>query len=151
MAPEIIGAQSGPFVRLDYSSSDLWAVGAIAYELFNGLNPFYPYPQRTQCLQSNSYDELQLPEPPIDMPPLIRALVLSFLSRNPNKRTQVTTGVNVCHICLHMSPSLIRKVLATNCHIKRSKLVFQWIKTLTMTTLSKRRTQFNSRELSQIE
>jgi PTEN induced putative kinase 1 len=85
MAPEIIGAQSGPFARLDYSSSDLWAVGAIAYELFNGLNPFYPYPERQQCLQSISYKESELPEPPKDMPPLIRALVLSFLSRNPNK------------------------------------------------------------------
>ena len=85
MAPEIITAKSGTFVTLDYSRSDLWAVGAIAYELFNGLNPFYPYPQRQQCLQSYSYKESELPEAPESMPPLIRKLVLSFLNRNPNK------------------------------------------------------------------
>ena len=79
MAPEIICAKSGPFVTLDYSRSDLWAVGAIAYELFNGLNPFY------SGLESISYKESELPEPPKSMPPLVRKLVLSFLKRNPKE------------------------------------------------------------------
>jgi len=35
MAPEIICAKPGLYTTLDYRHSDLWAVGAIAYELFN--------------------------------------------------------------------------------------------------------------------
>lgn len=85
MAPEIISAQSGPFVTLDYSRSDLWSVGAIAYELFNGLNPFYSYVRRPQCLYNHSYHESQLPAPPSSMPPLIQRLVLSLLRRNPKE------------------------------------------------------------------
>ena len=85
MAPEVICAQSGPFVTLNYSRSDLWAVGAIAYELFNGLNPFYAYPQRPNCLQNSSYEESELPEPPQTMPPLIQRLVFSLLKRDPKE------------------------------------------------------------------
>ena len=85
MAPEIICAESGPFVRLDYSRSDLWSVGAIAYEIFNGLNPFYAYSGRPQYLQNISYKESELPEPPETMPPLIRRLVLSLLKRDPKE------------------------------------------------------------------
>ncbi len=83
MAPEIISAKCGAFTKLDYSSADLWAVGAIAYEIFNGLNPFYPYPERQQCLQSISYEDSQLPETPQSMPPFIGSLVRAILSRNP--------------------------------------------------------------------
>lgn len=151
MAPEIIVPKSGPFVRLDYSCSDVWAVGAIAYEIFNGLNPFYPYPQRQGYLQSISYKESELPEPPESMPPLIQTLVLSFLCRNPNKRTEVTTGVNVCQMLLHMSPTLVHQLVEIGFESERIDRLFNWLKTLSMTTLSKRKTQFNSQTLTDIE
>ncbi|XP_054160654.1 serine/threonine-protein kinase Pink1, mitochondrial-like [Oppia nitens] len=147
MAPEIIGARSGPTARLDYRRSDLWSVGAIAYELYNGRNPFYPYPEAPDCcLYSQSYTDSQLPEPPSDMPPLIQSLVVSFLSRNPNKRTPVITAVNVCHILQLMKPTtLLHKLLTTTTAthesgIKRNKLIYRWLKTLSMNTIANRLT-----------
>lgn len=40
MAPEIITQEPGMFAFLDYSKSDLWAAGALAYEIFGFMNPF---------------------------------------------------------------------------------------------------------------
>ena len=161
MAPEIICAQSGPFITLDYSRSDLWAVGAIAYELFNGLNPFYAYPQRTNCLQNISYKESELPETPETMPPLIQRIVFSLLRRDPKEvlisipfvlklidfylqRIDVDIAVTVCQISLHMSPSLVLKLLAMDSESKRIKLLFDWLKTLSIKTLSKPINNFDS-------
>lgn len=41
MAPEIINKQPGTFSVLNYTKADLWACGAIAYEIFGLKNPFY--------------------------------------------------------------------------------------------------------------
>lgn len=41
MAPEVVTAQPGMFSVIDYSKSDLWTAGTLAYEIFGGKNPFY--------------------------------------------------------------------------------------------------------------
>ena len=41
MAPEVANAQPGLLSFIDYSKSDVWSTGAIAYEIFGQDNPFY--------------------------------------------------------------------------------------------------------------
>ena len=52
---QILNAQPGPYSVLDYTKADLWATGALAYEIFGGDNPFYSH------LSSSSYREEDLP------------------------------------------------------------------------------------------
>lgn len=41
MAPEVSTAKPGTFTTIDYGKADIWAAGAIAYEIFGEPNPFY--------------------------------------------------------------------------------------------------------------
>ena len=41
MAPEVLNAEPGVWSKIDYSKADVWAAGAIAYELFGAPNPLY--------------------------------------------------------------------------------------------------------------
>ena len=52
---------------------------------------------------------------------------------------------------LHMSPSLVIKLLTIDSQTKRTDLLFNWLKTLSMTTLSKRKTHLNSDLLADID
>lgn len=78
MAPEIKTALPGAFATLDYSKADLWAMGTIAYELFNGRNPFY-----NRKLDSAKFDDSQLPSFPADCN-VLSQLIYRILSRNPH-------------------------------------------------------------------
>lgn len=80
MAPEIINQTPGTFSVLNYTKSDLWAAGAIAYELLDGGNPFYQ-----KKLRNTDYKEEDLPELREDVPAVIKALVRNLLKRNPGK------------------------------------------------------------------
>ena len=82
---QIANAKPGTFSWLNYKKSDLWAVGAIAYEIFNIDNPFY---DKTMKLLSKSYKEEDLPELPDTIPFIIRNLVSNMLSRSTNKVTK---------------------------------------------------------------
>lgn len=84
MAPEIINQKSGMFSVLNYTKSDLWAAGAIAYEMFGCSNPFYDGKHRKK-LRSGNYKEEELPELPDEVPNVMRALIRNILSRKPNK------------------------------------------------------------------
>lgn len=84
MAPEIITAEPGPFARLDFSKSDLWTVGAIAYEIFGTQNPFYSSTVRPALLNYD-YKEEDLPELSEFVPNIVLALVRNMLRRNPSK------------------------------------------------------------------
>ena len=41
MAPEVANSKPGVFSFINYDKADLWAVGAMAYEIFGQNNPFY--------------------------------------------------------------------------------------------------------------
>ncbi|XP_055863559.1 serine/threonine-protein kinase Pink1, mitochondrial-like [Biomphalaria glabrata] len=99
MAPELVTAQPGPNSFLDYRKSDLWAVGAIAYEILGADNPFYPSKsQEVQQLRNVDYSEDDLPALPDDVPEPIQKVVLSLLSRNPNKRPSASAAIAVIHL-----------------------------------------------------
>lgn len=84
MAPEIVNQRPGTFSVLNYTKSDLWAVGAIAYEIFGMHNPFYGSRECPE-LKSGNYKEEDLPELPNTVPLVIRELVRNILSPNPNR------------------------------------------------------------------
>lgn len=94
MAPEVATARPGPLSWIDYSRADVWAVGAIAYQIYGGRNPFY------QCLDSRSYTEDQLPPMPPGTPSAVEVLVRHLLSRNPKKRPSASLAATVCQLLL---------------------------------------------------
>ncbi|XP_033899230.2 serine/threonine-protein kinase PINK1, mitochondrial-like [Acipenser ruthenus] len=97
MAPEVASAVPGPGVVIDYSKADVWAVGAIAYEIFGLPNPFCtPGPE---VLESRTYQEKQLPPLPSTVPPEARLVVKLLLRRNANKRPSARVAANLLHIC----------------------------------------------------
>lgn len=81
------------FLRpVNYSHADLWAVGALAYEMYAMENPFcHIHPStgnKQQPLDSFNYKESQLPRLPKSVPPAVRHLIHDLLRRNPrNVRT----------------------------------------------------------------
>lgn len=81
MAPEIVTQKCGTFSVLNYTKSDLWAAGAIGYEIFGATNPFY----RPNRLYSSNYKEDDLPELPNEVPHVLQMLIRNLLKRHPNK------------------------------------------------------------------
>ncbi|KAG4076149.1 hypothetical protein HA402_011495 [Bradysia odoriphaga] len=102
MAPEIITKTPGTFSILNYTKSDLWACGAIAYEIFGQSNPFYE-------LKNSSYKENQLPALGSDVPIIVQRLIENILQRNPNKRLNPDIAANVMQLFLWAPTSWIRK------------------------------------------
>uniref|UniRef100_A0A2K5E2S1 non-specific serine/threonine protein kinase n=1 Tax=Aotus nancymaae TaxID=37293 RepID=A0A2K5E2S1_AOTNA len=98
MAPEVSTARPGPRAVIDYSKADAWAVGAIAYEIFGLVNPFYG--QGKAHLESRSYQEAQLPALPELVPPDTRQLVRALLQREASKRPSARVAANVLHLSL---------------------------------------------------
>lgn len=76
-------ARPGPRTVIDYSKADVWAVGALAYEIFGLPNPFYG--RGGAPLESRSYREAQLPTLPRSVPLDARRLVRSLLQREASK------------------------------------------------------------------
>eukprot|EP00914_Ancora_sagittata_P025900 GHVO01051167.1.p1 GENE.GHVO01051167.1~~GHVO01051167.1.p1 ORF type:complete len:646 (-),score=79.31 GHVO01051167.1:16-1953(-) len=95
MAPEIACAVPGWLNWLDYSRSDVWAAGAIAYEIFGAENPFYR--NGGVRLDSRTYDVNTLPSLPDHVPVEIANVVYSLLNRDPSKRLPVVSAANVLH------------------------------------------------------
>ena len=92
MAPEIINQTPGTFAVLNYAKADLWAAGAIAYEIFGCANPFYG----KNRLKNFNYKEQDLPKLPDEVPDVVKALVGNLLKRNPNKVSlRISEGVVV--------------------------------------------------------
>lgn len=109
MAPEIINKRPGPFSVLNYAKSDLWACGAIAYEIFGLKNPFYSTTggvgttvdgERTFSLRNVDYKEDDLPELPDNCPTLIQELIYNILNPNPSKRMSADVAANVMQLFL---------------------------------------------------
>lgn len=84
MAPEIVNAKPSLFTFLNYSKADLWACGAIAYEMFGELNPFYRK-ENGKMLNSANYESNQLPIGK-HIPLTTQKLILNILEINPNLR-----------------------------------------------------------------
>jgi serine/threonine protein kinase len=94
LAPEIDNAERFSF--LNYRKADLWAVGAIAYEIFGSKNPF----SRSGGLMAANYSERDLPDLPSNVPEFISHLVKSMLRRNPNERPEPVNVADALHVLL---------------------------------------------------
>ncbi|XP_066493832.1 serine/threonine-protein kinase PINK1, mitochondrial [Tiliqua scincoides] len=97
MAPEVVTATPGPGVVIDYTKTDTWAVGAIAYEIFGMCNPFY---KGEAGLESRSYQDEELPPLPEMLPLEVKKLVEMLLRRDPSKRLSSRVAANVLHLSL---------------------------------------------------
>lgn len=134
MAPEIINKLPGAFSMLDYSKSDLWACGAIAYEIFGQRNPFYdsehPNSPDGNVLRSSDYSEKDLPQLDHSVPLLISKLVQNILQRNPNKRLSPDIAANVLQLFLWAPSSWIKSYSCVS-----SPEILQWLVSLTTKVL----------------
>ncbi|CAO1377164.1 unnamed protein product [Diamesa hyperborea] len=136
MAPEIILKEPGTFAVLNYSKSDLWATGAIAYEIFGKPNPFYNVqngdnPENQQkALKNVDYNEADLPDLGDDVPIIIRRLVENMLQRNPNKRLRADVAANVLQLFLWAPSSWIKSEYNPS-----SNEILQWLLSLTTKVL----------------
>lgn len=81
MAPEIVTQECGTFSVLNYTKSDLWAAGAIGYEIFGATNPFYS----GHRIYSFNYKEDDLPKLPNEVPHVLQMLIRNLLKRDPKK------------------------------------------------------------------
>ncbi|XP_037337088.2 serine/threonine-protein kinase PINK1, mitochondrial [Pungitius pungitius] len=105
MAPEVATAVPGRGVVIDYSKADAWAVGAISYEIFGQPNPFY----RAVGLQSESFQEKQLPPLPPGVPADVQLVIRFLLRRNPSKRPSARVAANMLHLSLWGRKALVNQ------------------------------------------
>lgn len=138
MPPEIIAKTPGTFSILDYSKSDLWACGAIAYEIFGSINPFYGQSKMHETedtplqpiLKSASYRDEDLPALNENVPSLVGKLVANILHRNPNHRLAPDIAANVMQLFLWAPSSWLKPTVAVN-----TPEILQWLLSLTTKVL----------------
>jgi PTEN induced putative kinase 1 len=127
MAPEIITQKPGTFSVLNYAKADLWAAGAIAYEIFGSANPFYGQNK----LRNVTYKEQDLPKLPDEVPTVIQSLIGNLLKRNPNKRLDPEVAANVCQLYLWAPSAWLKQSLK----LPSSAEILQWLLSLTTKVL----------------
>lgn len=138
MPPEIITKTPGTFSILDYSKSDLWACGAIAYEIFDSINPFYGASQANDTkesslqpiLKSASYRDEDLPSLNQNVPFLVRKLIMNILHRNPSRRLSPDIAANVMQLFLWAPSAWLKPMTTVN-----SPEILQWLLSLTTKVL----------------
>ncbi|RWS16351.1 serine/threonine-protein kinase PINK1-like protein, partial [Dinothrombium tinctorium] len=152
MAPEIVCAEPGPFSYIDYSASDLWSCGTIAYEIFNAENPFYPNKSK-KYLQNNNYKEEHLPIMPPSTPKPIAALIFDILKRNPSERPHPKVAASLCEMLLFFSRRnlMVFKTQIDRSEVYKSRKLLQWLRALATITLCQRNTMTGGRKLNAAE
>ncbi|EYB90801.1 hypothetical protein Y032_0214g2339 [Ancylostoma ceylanicum] len=93
-APEIVVAKPSPNCVLDFRMADTWAAGALGYEIFTRVNPFY------SRLDSAKYREEDLPSLPRLTAKPVCAVVRDLLKRDPAQRLLPHIAANV--VCLSL-------------------------------------------------
>ena len=96
MAPEVFDARPGPFTFIDYRKADVWAAGAITYELFGFDNPFYGRRSRNNPVPKLSHPGDNNPR----VSRLLEKLVKDMLRRDPSKRLDAELAANICQVVL---------------------------------------------------
>ena len=127
MAPEVSSASPGTFAYIDYSKADVFAAGAIAYEIFGQANPLYG----DKRLDASNRD---LPDIP-NAPEVITRLVHDMLRRNPNNRLSAELAATICQLLL-WAPSSWWK---TTERVLSTQEILQWALTLTTKVLCESR------------
>ncbi|KAK7073377.1 Protein tyrosine kinase [Halocaridina rubra] len=137
MAPEIKTAVPGLLRNVKYSQSDLWSVGAIAYEIYGLENPFFhTIESKQKLLDSATYKESQLPRLPKSVPASVKHLIHDLLRRNPRNRPSANVAATLCQLIL-WAPSkwLSRHSLTLPSHSE----IMQWLLCLTTKVLCEAR------------
>ncbi|XP_046744147.1 serine/threonine-protein kinase Pink1, mitochondrial isoform X2 [Diprion similis] len=147
MAPEIVNAEPGPFTSLNYTKADLWAAGAIAYEIFGQKNPFYGEKGQKPLLMNHSYVESELPPLPEVIPPVIVALIKNMLNTSMYKRNSPDTAATIIELFLWAPSSWLR----SDSKLPSSNEILQWLLCLTTKVLCEGRkvTDSTSNQFSQ--
>ncbi|KAK3870312.1 hypothetical protein Pcinc_024466 [Petrolisthes cinctipes] len=152
MAPEIITAVPGLIQSVNFSHSDLWAAGALAYEIYGQENPFCGPQQeaskkKQKALNSATYKESQLPRLSKKAPPAVRHLVHDLLRRNPRNRPSPAVAATLCQLLL-WAPSkwLSRHALTLPTHTE----IMQWLLCLTTKVLCEARLSSNKDRHSRV-
>lgn len=133
MAPEIVNKLPGTFAVLDYSKSDLWAAGTLAYEIFGSRNPFYAPPNdigEQSSLLNSTYSDTDLPPLNDDVPTLVQHLITNILQKNPNRRLAPDIAANVMQLFLWAPSSWLNSK-----SIASSAEILQWLLSLTTKVL----------------
>lgn len=147
MAPEVASAKLNspgvsilsPIKYIDYTKSDGWAAGAIAYELFTGENPFC----KAESLRNTTYVESQLP--PLDeVPSIIRKVVKSLLVKSQAKRISADFAADVVQLYLWAPSNWLKK--SVDISLPSNTEIMQWLlcmttKILTTASFGQRRSQ----------
>lgn len=98
MAPEVKLAIPGPSSFIDYSKSDAWAIGAIAYEVLGMGNPFYRHGDNK--LDSALYEYNDLPVLPDTTHPGLARVIALLLMKDANKRPTPQVAADMLHLSL---------------------------------------------------
>ncbi|XP_028410976.1 serine/threonine-protein kinase PINK1, mitochondrial-like isoform X2 [Dendronephthya gigantea] len=131
MAPEIAFAKPGRGKKLDYSRSDEWAAGALAYEMFGQKHPF-----DDPNLKKESYEVTELPELK-GAPKAIQRLVKELLQRHPNDRPDISLAATICQLLLWKP-----------CMVHSKEAVSRWLEQETWTLrFDLLKYQFNEEEI----
>lgn len=132
MAPEVITAEPGSFTSINYTKSDLWTVGTIAYEIFGMQNPFHGKNGHDKAALSNyNYTENELPALPDNLPRIINIVIKNALSRNLYKRLDSELAATVMQLYLWAPSSW----LENEGQLPSSNEIMQWLLCLTTKVL----------------
>lgn len=129
MAPEIASAQPSSESWLDFRKSDLWAVGAIAYEIFGNGNPFYE-------LDSRTYEDSDVPD--IEgAPRIVSELVKLMLTKDPNNRPRTSVLATALQLLLWLPQQWLQQ-LSTDGAVPHKVALMRWLTTFSATLLCNR-------------
>lgn len=151
MAPEIINKNPGPFAFLDYSKSDLWACGAIGYEIFGQQNPFYSSDKNTKDIDTKSlknFNYIHCDLPPLNeenCPTIVQYLIHNILNPNPAHRLSSDVAANVMQLYL-WAPSNWLKSGGTPSNAE----VLQWLLSLTTKLMCEGRLGNTNKEMFKV-
>ncbi|KAK7093778.1 hypothetical protein V1264_007471 [Littorina saxatilis] len=135
MAPEIKCTEPGKNSVLDYTKADLWAAGALGYEIFGDGNPFY------RQFDARSYREEDLPKLPENVPGAVARLIELMLKRNPSERPTPAAAASAIQIFLwapeKLQPFAKQHPIGYN-PLWRCKELCYWLEQLTVETVCQR-------------
>lgn len=135
MAPEVSCARPGLFTIIDYTKADVWAVGAVSYEILGFPNPFYSS-SGTKGLNSTTYNDAKLPALSEEVPGLVANLVAQLLTRKPRKRPSASLAATIVQLYLWAPRSWLKCGLFSQ---STPSQIMEWLLSLTAKVLCEAR------------
>lgn len=124
MAPEVISAKAGPLSVIDYSSADLWASAAIAYEMWGYRNPALVWRSHRKRWLGDK-EQMQL-ENISQAHQAVNDLLKNILLNSPKNRPSTRTAVVLCNLLLFV-PSRHQKIAKALKPHERTKYLLHYL------------------------